>query len=190
MIKYPNQSKSEPVAFEIHSVSPLFRFPIFRTREDALAPYTQTLPVKSWIDPNPPAADEFGDVKYLMLATTRNGCGETALTDDTGKPYLRTYKMTAGEAKTLNIPPKGDFPDPPQPKGEWNVPCRPLAASEELVFGFGGLPLVREKTSAPAAVQGGSTTTASIQPDIDALKVGQEEIIAKLNMILKQLFPQ
>lgn len=193
MIRYPMQT-ADSVAFEIHSVSPLFRFPIYRNREEAenagikLAPYTTTRPVKSWIDPNPPAADEFGDVKYLMIACTRNGCGETALVDDAGNPYLRSYKMTREEALTLNIPPKGDFPDKPQPLGEWNVPCRPLAATEELFFAFGGLPVVREKSSAPAPTAG-TSVSAAIQPDIELLKAGQEEIIAMLKIISKKIVP-
>lgn len=174
----------EPKAFAIGSTAPLFRFKVYHTREAAeadghvLAPYSVENPVKSWADPKPPPADEFGDVTYLMIATTRNGCGDVALTGPDGKPYLRNYKMSREEASTLNIPPKGDFPDKPQPKGEWNVPCRPLNATEQLSWGFGGIPVVQDKATVSTAPTPGSPV------DISQVMVALEEMGAKLDIVI------
>jgi len=171
----------------ISSISQLFLFGYYQTQEKAKAAgvpvpeYSLDRPVKSWIDPNPPAPDEDGLVSYLMVATTRMGCGDTALTGADGKPYLRRYKMTPEEARTLNIPPKGDFPDKAQPKGEWNVPCRPIYTEEELVFGFGGAPIVQKKGQASVAAP-----AAGQSVDLSGLKVALEEISAKLDILLRK----
>lgn len=171
-------------AFSIASVAPLFRFKVYQTREAAeaeghkLAPYTTERPVKSWIDLKPPSADEFGEITYLMLATTRNGCGDTALTGPDQKPYLRNYKMTPEEAAALNIPPKGDFPDKPQPKGEWNIPCRDLQANEVLGWGFGAVPVVQDKT---VKVE---PSAAAATVDLSPILVQLEEIRATLAVLI------
>jgi hypothetical protein len=89
--------------------------------------------------------------------------------------------MTPEEAYSLNIPPKGDFPDKPQPKGEWNIPCRPLAADEEFTFGFGGIPIVQKKNQAPA-----SAPSAPQGVDLFGVQATLEEISAKLDILLRK----
>ena len=173
-------------SFAIASDAPLFRFPYYQTQEKARAAglavpeYSTNRPVKSWVDPNPPAPDEDGFVSYLMIATTHMGCGDVALTNADGKPYLRRYKMTPGEARTLNIPPKGDFPDKPQPKGEWNFPCRELLPNEYFVFGFGGVPELRDKPPAVAVTSPAATGDSTI------ILGRLEEIDAKLDILLSK----
>lgn len=165
----------------IASIEKLFVFPVYHTRElvppgTGLPAYNPTLKVKSWFDPNPPAADEDGNVSYLMIAATKDG--ETALARD-GKPYLRQTVIPRTEAMTLNIPPKApNKPDLPQ-IGEWQVPCRPLADDEELFFAYGGRPEVRKKTAAPTAQP---VPGASI--DLTAIKEGLDNIKAKLDILL------
>ena len=87
----------------------------------------------------------------------------------------------------LNIPPKGDFPDPPQPKGEWNIPCRTLAADEELVFGFGAVPVLQKKGAATTLASAGSPAApvagASLE-DIAAIKLALEEIQANVAILV------
>ena len=172
----------------IRSIEKLFQFNVYQTREVANAAgqstplYSTTKPVKSWADPNPPTPDEFGEVQYLMIATTRGGCSDTPLVDANGKPYLRRYKMTPDEARTFNIPPKGDFPDLPQPKGEWNVPCRPLGDDEVLEFGFGGIPVVQRR-NAVVPVSTSALAGASAE-DIASIKLALEEIQANVAILV------
>jgi hypothetical protein len=176
----------------IRSHSKLFQFPVYNTREAAEAagnkvpPYTQTKAVKSWIDPNPPTADEYDEVEYTMLATDRQGRGDVALLDANGKPYLRKYRMPRSEAMTLNIPPKAlDKPDAAQPLGEWNVPCRALESTEEFSLGFGGTPIIQKigtSTPPPAGSTGGVSSA-----EIASLREAIETQSAKLDIVIALL---
>lgn len=165
------------------TLSSLAKFPVYQTCEAAAsagvacAPYDASKPVKSWVDKNPPAADEDGNVTYLSIAIAKD-LKTPAVRD--GRPYLRMYTIPRDEAMRLNIPVKrfdGTMQDAPQLYGERPVPMRELAADEELYFGFGGLPMVRKVVAAPIGNSGSTVDVARLEQIL-------QEILAKISILL------
>lgn len=162
-------------------------FPVFQTCEDYFAktgrtcpPFDATRKVKSWYDPSPPAADEDGNVSYLLLATAKDG---TPLVRE-GKPYQRTVLIPRSEAVSVNIPPKrfdGTIPDV-KTIGEWGVPMRALGAGEEFYIAWGGLPAIRQAGSTPTS--GGGQSGPDVTTQLSAIQEAIEVLTAKVNLLL------
>lgn len=166
------------------TLSNLQKFPVYQTCEAAAAAgvpcplYDVSKPVKSWVDPNPPAADREGNIKYLSICLARDR--KTPAVQD-GKPFLCEFTMAVDEARRLNIPQKdfsGRIQEPVQ-MFERPVPMRMLLPSEELYFGFGGLPMVRNADAVPAPVTGSAAAS-----DIARLEQLLQTLLAKVEILL------
>lgn len=132
-----------------YGVEALYRFALYQTREDyektagAPAPaFDARRAPKYWADPEA-AKSATRNVSYLVLALGADGISPAA--DDSGRPFLEMMSLSKFEAAAVNIPPTGatreDFPEGPLPAVP--VPLKPLLPSEQLVFGFGGTPMIR-----------------------------------------------
>ncbi len=171
-------------------IGSLYLFPVYQTREQYKqatgkdAPtWNPNAPAKSWLDPNPPAPDEDGDVRYLMLAMAADG--RTPAVKD-GRPYLRLTRVNFADAGAVNIPAK-DFhnsliQDPgalsPFAALDVPVPCRELATDERLKFGFGATVQV-EKVSETPAVVGGAVTDPEVKQLLLAINSKLDVLLAK-----------
>ena len=170
-------------------IETLYRFPVFQTREEykqatgkEAPPYNPSLPVKSWFDPDPPKADEYGDVYYLGLALAADG-RTPAVQAGSGLPFLRKFRIKAEHAGVVNIPVK-KFDGSVQDPGSFSTlaaldvpfPCRNLLPEEELRFGFGATVQVHLKSTTAVPVESGAT-----DPEVKALLVA---INSKLDVLL------
>ena len=135
-----------------YSISNLYLFPAYTTREDYQKatgqepppwnPYRQP---KSWFDPQARSSASRRVVYQYALATDPNT--NSLPFDANGVPKLDALVLDREEAATVNIPPKGpgmtnipgaDVPEVP-------VPMRPLEPNEELCLDFGGIVVVKNK---------------------------------------------
>lgn len=172
----------------------LYLFPVYQTREAYKAAtgkeapaWNPAKPIKSWFDPFPPSPDEDGNVQYLMIALGKDK--RTPAVGPDGKPYLRLTRIPAADATAVNIAAKEfgsdtSVVDPgslsPMASYDVPVPCRPLAADEEFVFGFGATVQVRKKISAPPPQGGGTVAPVDLSPIVRSL----ESIESKLDVLL------
>jgi len=180
----------------VPGIESLYRFAVHQTREAAARAtgseppaWDASKPGKYWADPNPPDADEEGNVRYTVLALAPDK-KTPAVSPATGRPYLRTLTISRQEAMAVNIPPK-DFArdthtvDPgalsPMALIEVPVPCRSLRDDEELFFGFGGGVQVRAKGTVPAPTQPGSS---SVEQRLSAIESNQQTILAQLAILI------
>lgn len=132
------------------ALTPLFLFPTYTSREDALKsgipesvvpPFDPNKPRKCWFDPNPPNPDDEGNVVYSGVAHTL--LGSVKLGTD-GKPYYTKIRLTPLQAKTMNL--ASEQPPVPPNIGEIPMPCRSLQSDEEFVPNmFGGTWKVAKK---------------------------------------------
>jgi len=166
------------------TLSNLQKFPVYQTCDAAAVAgvpcpvYDASKPVKSWVDPNPPAADREGNVKYTSICLARDRRTPAV---ENGKPFLCEFTISADEARRLNIPPKdftGRIQEPAQ-LFERPVPMRALLPDEEMYFGFGGLPMVRKADAQPAPESGG---TASV--DVARIEQLLITVLAKIEVLL------
>jgi len=176
------------------SLAPLHQFPYYSTCDQYTAKtskpcpaFDPAYPVKSWVDPNPPAPDEDGMVTYLGIALAKDG--KTPLVKD-GKPYLKPFKIPAELAGRVNIAFKTTSPsdnrvDTPNPKGEYQMPLRELQGAEQLGFGFGGIPIVQ---AAITMSSGGPVATGPLSSSADAAIQKLADLIevlsAKLDLLI------
>lgn len=166
------------------TLSDLQKLPVFQTCEAAAVAgvpcplYDAAKPVKSWVDPNPPAADREGNIKYTSICLARDRRTPAV---QNGKPFLCEFTISVDEARRLNIPPKdftGRIAEPVQ-SFERPVPMRALLPDEELYFGFGGLPMLRKISALPAPESGGAASV-----DVARLEQLLLTVLAKIEVLL------
>lgn len=132
-----------------YGLEKLFLFPIYQNRAQYLsatgveAPeFDLSRPPKYWFDPEANNAPKRSLLYECVLAV--NDRGKPVFGPD-GKPYFEPMMLFKQEAATVNLP-LGDYANepgtevPPVP-----VPMRALEPEEELIEGFGGVLLVRNK---------------------------------------------
>ena len=132
-----------------YGLEKLFLFPVYQNRAQFLSAFgvaapefDEARPPKYWFDPNADKAPKRSLLYEHVLATDDKG--KPAFGPD-GKPYLESMMLFKQEAFTVNLP-IGDYANepgtevPPVP-----VPMRALEPEEELIQGFGGIILVRNK---------------------------------------------
>jgi hypothetical protein len=133
--------------FPKYSISNLFLFPVFGTREEYQRATGQEAPAwnpyrrpKYWFDP---AAR---DSRTRRIVYTQ-ALAEPPIAGPDGKPMLDALVLDRDEAATVNIPPKGPGTTNTPGAGEPEIPCpmRPLEPNEELAFDFAGTIVVRNK---------------------------------------------
>ncbi len=178
------------------SIQSLYLFPIYQTREAYKAAtgkntptWNPAKPIKSWEDPNPPTADEDGNVQYLALALGADKVHPAV--GPSGTPYLRKYSISREDATQVNIPPKDfshqtDRPDPgslsPMAAIEVFIPCRELSLDEELFFAWGGRVEIRSKTK-PIDPSNPSAPSPS-SADLSEIRQLLLEVSTKLDIVL------
>ena len=139
-------------------INDLYVFPFFQTRDDYFkatgeeAPeWDPNRPVKSWFDPAARNTNKRTFLYDVVLMYDRNGM---VLPDEKGVPQVEQLALLREEAGRVNMLPREKMVDygagskvAPIP-----VPMRPLKATEELVFTFGGVVAVRVKDAYKATV--------------------------------------
>lgn len=127
-------------------ISSLNLFPTYATREAYEAATGQPCPSwdatrrpKSWLDPNAAKAFLVNGVPYAVYPNIYAGFDQII-----NSPLWDTLGLPVSEAKTVNIPPKGEgqtnVPGADQP--EVPCPCRSLADNEVIRLGFAAIPQV------------------------------------------------
>jgi len=132
--------------YPIYSITKLYKFPAYMTRDEYQAAIGEEPPAwnpdrapKYWFDPAAKNATKMSVVYDCVIATAANG---TPLVGDDGKPVTDLMVLSKSEASTVNIPPKlanipgADVPAIP-------VPLRALEPGEELFFSLGGVVSVK-----------------------------------------------
>jgi hypothetical protein len=182
-------------------IESLYRFALSQTRDafkqstgKEAPPWDPSKPIKSWVDPDPPDADEEGNVKYTVLALAADK--KTPAVGANGRPYLRTLTISRADAMVPNIPLK-DFArdtqtvDPgalsPMASVDLPVPCRALQPDEELFFAFGGLVQVRKKSDLPPAPAQPVSTSPAIEARLAAIETNQQAILVNQQTILAKM---
>lgn len=132
-----------------YSLSHLYLFPYYQTREDYRRAVGQdppewdsNRPPKYWFDPNARQSARRNVVYDLVLATAENG---SPLIGPDGKPMLDLLVLSKEEAATVNIPRKDVSNVPGADRPEVPCPLRPLEPDEELFFDFGGVVAVKNR---------------------------------------------
>jgi hypothetical protein len=161
------------------TLATLALFPLHSSREEYLAstgkeapPYNPSRPVQGWEDPNPPAADPEGNIKYLTLYMASDH--QTPKVDSNGNPMLVYQTIPRDQALHVNVADKGDATGVhgtvDTSNGEVMVPMRPLAADEVWAWQIGGAPLVMKKVATPPAPAAGTPANlASIEAKLQLL---------------------
>jgi hypothetical protein len=142
-------------------ISSLNLFPTYETREAYERATGQPCPAwdasrkpKSWMDPNAKKALMVGGVPYALYPNVYVSFDQIA-----GQPVWDQLGLPVTEAKTVNIPPKGEgqtnVPGADQPE----VPCpmRDLTDDEVIRLGFAAIPQVWRADEMPVAVAEGFT---------------------------------
>lgn len=152
----------------------LYVFDYFRTRkafEDATGelcpPHDPEKPPKFWRDAAAASKPQRMQT-YNVLAV--NQFGKPLL--DGAAPFTEPLPLLKSEAASVNIPPKVAANEPGAGLPEVPPPLRPLEADEELVIGWGGLAIVRNKKWAPALEGAGFTSADRDLLQAIARKVG------------------
>jgi hypothetical protein len=135
--------------YPIYSITKLYKFPVYMTREEYQAATGQTPPEwnpdrapKYWFDPAAKTSVKMSVVYDCVIATAANGA---PLVGEDGKPLTDLLVLSRNEASTVNIPPSAanvpgaDVPAVP-------VPLRALEPGEELFFSLGGVVSVKNTT--------------------------------------------
>lgn len=139
-------------------INDLYVFPFFQSRDDYFkatgeeAPvWDPNRPVKSWFDPAARNTNKRTFLYDVVLMYDKNGM---VLPDEKGVPQLEQLALLREEAARVNMLPREKMVDygsgskvAPIP-----VPMRPLKATEELVFTFGGVVAVRIKDAYKSTV--------------------------------------
>jgi hypothetical protein len=127
----------------------LFLFPIYQNRAQFLkatgveAPeFDITRPPKYWFDPNADKSPKRSVLYDCVLAVDDRG---KPVHGPDGKPYFEPLMLFKQEAGTVNLP-IGDYANEPGTEvPQVPVPMRPLEPEEELIQGFAGVILVRNR---------------------------------------------
>jgi len=132
--------------YPIYSISKLYKFPVYMTREEYQAATGQQAPEwnpdrapKYWFDAAAKNSTRMSVVYDCVIATAANG---VPLVGDGNKPVTDLMVLSKNEAATVNIPPKvanvpgADVPAVP-------APLRALEPGEELFFSLGGVVSVK-----------------------------------------------
>ena len=139
-------------------INDLYVFPSFQTRDDYFkatgeeAPeWDPNRPVKSWFDPAARNTNKRTFLYDVVLMYDKNGM---VLPDEKGIPQLEQLALLREEAARVNILPREKMVDygPGSKVAPIPVPMRPLKATEELVFTFGGVVAVRLKDAYKSTV--------------------------------------
>ena len=143
--------------YPTYSLDRLYLFPLYQTRDS----YTQATgqeapafdpqrPPKYWFDPEAEKSLRRNVVYDTVVCYLENG---GLLLDEAGKPQVESMILLKQEAATVNIPPnETNVPGASVPCVP--VPLRALDADEELVLGFGGVVLVRNKSISEDTTEG------------------------------------
>lgn len=143
--------------YPTYSLDKLYLFPLFQTREEYTratgkeAPaFDPQRPPKYWFDPAAENSLKRNVVYSTVVSYAENG---GLLLDENGKPQTEAMLLLKSEAASVNIPPlETNVPGASVPCVP--VPLRPLDEQEELVLGFGGIVLVRNKAIAEDTAEG------------------------------------
>lgn len=136
--------------YPTYGLANLYLFPVYQTREEyrqktgmEAPPFDPTKPVKSWCDPAAAAATRRKLVYDNVIAMADTGL---PLADANGNPMMEPLMIDKDFAAVVNIPVKdftGRIPEQASTGVEIPVPLRALEAGEELIFGFGGIVMIR-----------------------------------------------
>jgi len=179
------------------------KYRIYETREEYKQingvdppPYDETRYVKNWFIPEselvgplaPVGSQRVCMIPDVLACTTD---GTPRIDAKTGKPYTESIFMAATEVVAVNIMENRSAEmDPakmkPDPKviGTWPAPIIPPGPDEEWVVMFGGVVDIRKKSDTPAPVSGSSGTSQAVMDELTALRRGQDNIAAKLDLLL------
>ena len=141
--------------FPQYGLQHLYLFPYYQTREDyqkatGTEPpaWNPAKPPKYWFDPKAKQATKRSILYDAVITVAENGA---PIPGPDSKPQTEPLLIPRDEAATVNIPPKGanvaNVPGADQP--EVQPPLGPLAAEEELAFGFAGIVIVKNKNLQP-----------------------------------------
>jgi len=166
--------------YPTYSLDKLYLFPLFQTREDYAKATGQEAPAfdpqrppKYWFDPEAENSVRRNVIYNTVVSYAESG---GLLVDEQGRPQTEAMLLLKHEAATVNIPPlETNVPGASAPCVP--MPLRALDEQEELILGFGGIVLVRNKAVAEDVKEG-------FTPQDRALL---QAIARKLNVPMEQM---
>jgi len=127
-------------------------FPVYQNRAQYLkatgieAPeFDNSKPPKYWFDPNAEKTPKRSLLYDWVLATDEKG---KPVVGADGKAYLEPMMLFKQEAATVNLPMNDSANEPGTEVPPVPVPMRALEPEEDLIVGFGGVIMVRNRSIA------------------------------------------